>query len=393
MNTPSDPQDYQFIDSADTLHAYCEQIKTSEWMCIDTEFLRERTYYPKLCLLQIATEDTIACIDPLALDDLSELMTIIYAPSILKIVHAGRQDLEIFLHLNGNLPGPIFDTQLAAALLCDSEQIGYANLVKQLTGIQLKKDHTRTDWTRRPLNRGQLDYAADDVRYLYQMYQSQRDTLQKQNKLDWLDDDFANLIDVSTYQLDPRSLWTRVKHHRKIKGVQLSVLRELAEWREQRAVKQNRPRKWIMKDEPLLEIARFMPDSLEALAKIRDVEDGHVKNIGQDLLDCVVRGRAVDKADWPGLNQIVRISPQQDAIIDYLMAIVRLRALERGLSPTTLASRKMLENFLQDQTQNALCKGWRKTVIGTTLRQAMQGELLLKLADGELQLEATTGAN
>ncbi len=387
MNTSTESSDYLYIDTPEALSAYCEQISGCEWMGIDTEFLRERTYFPKLCLLQIATEQVIACVDPLALSDMSALMEIIYDTSVLKILHAGRQDLEIFLQMNGSLPSPLFDTQLAAALLCDSEQIGYANLVQQLTGVQLKKDHTRTDWTRRPLNRGQLDYAADDVRYLREMYQTQRDTLVAQNKLDWLDDDFASLIDTNTYQLDPQSLWTRVKHHRKIKGIQLAVLRELAAWREQRAIKQDRPRKWIVKDEPLLEIARFMPDSLEKLAKIRDIEDGHLKNIGQELLDCVKRGQAVDSADWPSLNKLFILSPEQDAIIDYLMAIVRLRALDRGLSPTTLASRKMLEAFLQDQDNNPLCKGWRKTVIGIPLKQAMQGNLQLSLADGSLQIE------
>jgi ribonuclease D len=390
LNTNTETSDALYIDTPEALSAYCEQISGCEWMCIDTEFLRERTYFPKLCLLQIATERVIACIDPLALQDMSALMEIIYDTSVLKILHAGRQDLEIFLQLNGSLPSPIFDTQLAAALLCDSEQIGYANLVQQLIGVQLKKDHTRTDWTRRPLNSGQLEYAADDVRYLREMYQMQRDTLVAQNKLDWLDDDFASLIDTNTYQLDPQTLWTRVKHHRKLKGKQLAILRELAAWREQRAIKQDRPRKWIIKDEPLLEIARFMPDSLDSLAKIRDIEDGHLKNIGKELLDCVSRGQAVDSADWPTLNKLFILTPEQDAVIDYLMAIVRLRALDRGLSPTTLASRKMLEAFLQDQENNPLCKGWRKTVIGIPLKQAMRGNLLLKLVDGNPQIEKVT---
>lgn len=192
-----------YIETADELAVFCGKIAPSAWLALDTEFIREKTYYPQLCLLQISNGTVAACIDPLKLNSLEPLLEIIMNPAIVKIFHAGRQDLEIFHHQWQRVPGPVFDTQLAAALLGLGEQIGYANLVKQLLGVELSKSHTRADWSLRPLQEGQLRYALDDVVYLGRLYTELRTRLAEKDRLNWMTEEFEQLADNTTYAVDP----------------------------------------------------------------------------------------------------------------------------------------------------------------------------------------------
>ena len=191
--------DYHFIDTSDDLVDLCLQLQSEEWLAVDTEFLRESTYFPKLCLLQIATPQFVACIDTISINEINSLVDLIYNPNITKVMHAARQDMEIFYHMRGTVPQPIFDSQLAAPLLGHPEQIGYAALVEAFLGVHLNKAHTRTDWSHRPLSHAQLQYAADDVRYLAQLYPLLRGKLEQMERLSWLSDDFAALADPSQY--------------------------------------------------------------------------------------------------------------------------------------------------------------------------------------------------
>jgi len=176
-----------FVDTSQSLAQLCRRLRDSDWLALDTEFVRDRSYYPRLCLLQVANEEVVACIDPLALPDMAELFSVIYDPGITKVFHAGRQDLEILYHLFGKLPQPLFDTQIAAALLGWGDQIGYGALVKAMLGVELPKAHSRTDWSIRPLSPEQIRYAADDVRYLRQLYQRQRQRLDELGRTEWLE--------------------------------------------------------------------------------------------------------------------------------------------------------------------------------------------------------------
>ena len=196
MNLPSD-QDIPYIDTTSELIAFCAAIKDSEWLAIDTEFVREKTYYPQLCLIQVSNGEQLACIDPLALDDIEPLLAVFYDPSITKVFHAASQDLEIFAHLRNELPAPLFDTQIAAALLGHGNQISYAAMVKIYCDVELDKSHSRTDWSRRPLSAAQIQYAADDVRYLGVVYNLLLEELQIKNRDTWLEDDFVQLADVT----------------------------------------------------------------------------------------------------------------------------------------------------------------------------------------------------
>ena len=235
-----------YIDSHAALEALCTRLSGTEWLALDTEFIRERTYYPRLCLLQVSNGDVAACIDPLAIDDLGPLLDILFDSRTLKILHAARQDLEIFLHDYQRLPMPVFDTQPAAALLGHGDQIGYANLVKQLLQVDLPKDQSCTDWSQRPLDEQQRRYALDDVIYLGQLYLHLRGNLFDRERLQWLAADFAPLADPATYYPDPNDMWQRTKGRQQLRGRQLAVLQRRAAWRETEARARDLPRMWVL---------------------------------------------------------------------------------------------------------------------------------------------------
>ncbi len=369
----------RYIDTPAALQALCEEIRHAPWLALDTEFMREKSYYPRLCLIQLATEDTLACVDPIALPDLEPLWRVIYDPAILKILHSAGQDLEIFHHLRGDLPVPLFDTQIAAALLNREEQIGYGALVQRLLGVTLEKGQTRTDWSQRPLEPKQIEYAADDVRHLGEIWRRQREALAAQGREDWLEEDFRELADPARYRVDPMETWRRVKDHRKLRGRQLAVLQELAAWREQRAREMDRPRRWVLRDEVLVELARRMPEDEAGLLKVRGLEAPAVKKTGQGLLEAIRRGRERSREQWPEPAAIHRLDSAQEATLDTLSAAVRLIAAREGLSPAMLAGRKVLEQFLLGDPASPLRHGWRHALAGETLQALLEGRLVLRI--------------
>lgn len=381
MNNPSAPL---YIDSPDSLSAYCNALRDATWLALDTEFLREKTYFPKFCLLQIASENSVACIDPLALQSLEPLFEIIYDPAITKIFHSGRQDMEIFYHLCGKLPTPIFDTQIAAPLLGFSEQISYAGLATELLGVNLNKAHARTDWSRRPLSPEQLRYAADDVIYLSKIYLKLQPRLDRLGRLDWLRDDFAELRDPRLYENPAELAWQRVSGAHQLKGPQLSVLQALAAWREQTARAQDLPRGWLIKDEVLFDLARHQPGNLNEIKAIRGIDERTCKRYGSSLCQLIQEAKNHPPAPVEVKSRPSKKTAEQESLLDVLMAVVRLRAAQNTLNPAILASRKDLEQLL-DQTENAkLLQGWRKKMAGDELAAVLRGELNLTVAGGSL---------
>ena len=376
-----------FIDTLQALAQLCRQLETSPWLAIDTEFLRESTYYPQFCLLQIANQDIVACIDPLQLEDLEPLWQLLYRPEIIKVFHAGRQDLEIFYHLHGKLPAPVFDTQIAAPLLGFSDQIGYAQLVAEVLGVQLEKGHSRTDWRKRPLSPQQLQYAADDVRYLGPMYLELRQQLEKLHRLSWLEEDFATLTNPATYANPPEDAWRRIKGARKLKGKQLAILKQLASWRERTAVEHNLPRGWVLKDDLLCQIARLRPKTPQALAQLRGIGDKIIKRHGETICRLIAETTASDAKEAP--YQPPTRTPEQEALLDLLSAVVRLQAAEHHINPTVLASRRDLEKFLDAPDDSKLCQGWRQQLIGRDLQDFMAGKKRLQIEQGRVYLEAS----
>jgi ribonuclease D len=369
------------------LQKLCAQLRGSPWLALDTEFIRDKTYYPHFCLLQISNGTVAASVDPLAITDLSELADIIYNQDITKVFHAGSQDLEIFQQLWGKPPQPLFDTQLAATLLGLGSQIGYGNLVQKLTGRELDKGHSRTDWSQRPLEQAQLRYALDDVIYLGDIYLDITQKLQSLGRATWLQEDFVELANPATYAIDPDSMWQRVKGVQHLKGVQLAILQQLAAWRERQAEQANRPRRWILKDEVLLELARRKPKDTKELERIRGLETGSIKRNGDTILKLIADAVTKPKETWPrAKKRAVTLSTNQEAMTDLLQCCLRLIAEREEITPSALASRKDLEQLVAGNKDSGLLHGWRRSLVGDILLDVLADKILPSIKDGTLTL-------
>lgn len=376
----------QYINRPEQLPLLCEQIQQEPWVALDTEFLREKTYYPKFCLLQIAAPGWVACVDPLAIADLSPLFEAIYNPGIVKVLHSCRQDLEIFFQITGRIPGPIFDTQIAAPLLGFQENPGYAMLVSSFLNINLNKAHTRTDWTQRPLSEDQIQYAADDVIYLCKIYTMMCEQLEKLGRLNWLESDFALLNNPELYQLSPENAWLKIRGKNKLTGRQLSILQSLCEWREQTAQTENKPRNWLFPDDMLLELAKLQPVNLSDLGKIRSINERSVNRYGKVLCELIDAARQrppkpLTEKDRPGKK-----TQQHEAVMDVLSAVVRIRAEQNSLNPVILATRKELEQLVFGDPECPLLHGWRYNMAGQELLGLLQGRYSLSLTADSVEV-------
>ncbi len=361
-----------YVSTGSEMRALCERFSGSAWLALDTEFMRTDTFYARLCLIQIAGEQGVACIDPLALTDLGPLRELLYDPATVKVLHAAHQDLEILHDLYQAVPQPVFDTQLAAAMLGLGEQVGYAALVAQQQEVQLAKAHTRTDWAQRPLSAEQLDYAADDVRYLGPIYHKLRAALQEKGWLDWYLEDAAALSDAARYINEPDEAWRRVGLAHTLNGAGLAVLRSLAAWRERRAQTVNRPRKWLMDDALLLALARLKPATRAGLSAVSGLAPRTVERHGEELLELINSASRLPAEQWPNLMPPTRLSIAQQALLDKLIALVNARAGQQGLTPAYVASRKALRKLALGEEDNLpLRSGWRAALLGEEL-----GELL-----------------
>jgi ribonuclease D len=377
----------QYIDTPEKLSALCRQILTEPWLALDTEFLREKTYFPKFCLLQIATPEWVACVDPIALPDLSELFDALYNPAIIKVFHSCRQDLEIFFQLRGSIPEPIFDTQIAAPLLGFQDNPGYAMLVSSFLNINLSKAHTRTDWTVRPLSEEQLRYAADDVIYLCQVYLIMRQKLLELGRFDWLKSDFELLKNPELYLVSPEKAWLKVKGKNKLTGRQLSIVQALCEWRERTAQTDDRPRSWLMRDDMLLELAKLQPGTVSALAEVRGINERTVNRYGKVLCQLINDARQRPPIPLHEKGRPARKTQQQEAILDILTALVRVRAEENSLNPAILATRKDLEVLLfNDDDECPLLHGWRFSMAGRELVGLLKGDFLIGIESDKLNI-------
>ncbi len=376
--------DFIYIDTPAALEDLCQTLRKYPWMALDTEFIREKTYNPKLCLLQVANPDVVACVDPLALPDLGSLLELLTSPDIVKVLHAARQDLEIFHGLCSQAPAPVFDTQVAATLLGYGDQIGYAALVAGELGVHLDKGHARTDWCQRPLDGDQLIYAADDVRYLRDVYLRQKERLTLLGREEWLEEDFAQLSDNRLYENDPADAWHRIKGAGRLKGRQLAVLAALAAWRERQARQLDRPRRWIVKDDAVLDIARLSPQTPDHLSRIRGLDEGFVRKFGAAVLTVVREASKQPKSEWPILEEGPRLPVEQESLVDLLAALLKERCRECEVSPTAIASRRELERLILGDRHLPLLRGWRRAMVGEELLALLDGQCTLKVIDGRL---------
>jgi len=377
-----------FIETHSALVELCQQLENSPWLALDTEFMREKTYYPKLCLIQICNGKMSACIDPLVIDDLSPLKDLIYDSPATKIFHAASQDLEIFLMTWKSLPSPLFDSQLAATLLGLGDQIGYGNLVQKYLGISLEKTQSRTDWSARPLDLDQLRYAHDDVIYLGQVYEKMQQDLEQQKRRHWLNEDFEKLTKTETYLPQYHKIWTKVKGKQHLKGIQIVILNSLATWREEFAIASNRPKRWILKDEVLIDLAKRQPKNLTQLQKIRGMEGKFLKNHAETLLGLIDKAINLPKEDWPKIEKIpTKATPDQEALIDLLMCGLRVIANQHNIMSSMIASRKEIEKLAKGNDNIELLSGWRKSLAGDDLVKLLNNQLQLNIHQGKVRLQ------
>ncbi len=373
-----------FIKTPDALAQFAEEVATEEWLALDTEFLRERTYRPELCLLQVATADRVACIDPLELDSIDPILDVIYDPGIIKILHAASQDLEIFYWLRGEVPVNLFDTQIAAPLLGHAEQIGYGNLVNEVLSISLAKTHSRADWTRRPLPEQQLEYAADDVIYLARMYPIMRDKLTELNRLHWLDSEWQNLTRADLYEKPADEVWRRLRGIDKLKGGRLAVAQQLAKWRELTARDRNLPRNWLLKDEVMMDLAKQMPTSIDELKHIRGLNDGTIRSHGKALTTCINKAKDTTPVEPDQSKRKEKLTADQDAALDLLTAVAKIHSRKLEINPSILAPRKSMEDLIKGKTDTAVMQGWRGQLIGPALASVLSGDAGLKIENGSV---------
>ncbi|MCG8622349.1 MAG: ribonuclease D [Proteobacteria bacterium] len=400
MNAPSLVSPPAIITTTADLTRVCQAFATAKHLAVDTEFMRESTYYPQLCLIQLATPELAVAIDPLAPNISLAPLTQLFANSaITKVFHAAKQDLQIFFHLNGTLPTPIYDTQIAGMVCGLGDQVGYDKLVHSILEVTIDKTSRFTDWARRPLSPQQLKYALADVVHLTRAYPILRERIAKAGREDWLREEMAELKDMKHYQTKPRDAWLRFKQ--KInKAEALNRLRHLAAWREEVAQTRDMPRSWLLKDEALLAIANLRPRNLTALGEIRGINSRAVKADGNAILAVLGRAEAEDKSLWPRPTRR-RQKPPPQAAYDLLRVLLQHKAEALGIAPRLLASTSDLEamarrhHYQQNQQNNIganeageneetpplALQGWRYEVFGKYALELLDGKIAMTLVD------------
>lgn len=358
----------ELIQTPQALQQLCEDLGHESVIAIDTEFAREHSYFPHLGLVQIAGGDHVACIDPLAVDIGPALSPLLLDASVTKIFHACLQDMEVLWHSLGILPCPIHDTQLAAALMSEEHQISYANLVEQETGTKLAKTETRTDWLRRPLTPEQLEYAADDVRYLATIYEMQVEQLTLLQRRDWLQQDCAQLCLSPQQRFAPElcGCWKRIRGAHKLQGLELALVERISAWREQRAVEQDRTRRRILPDELVIEIACRRPTNSSELGRIGRVQNLLDSDQLVSLADELNHAYAMKPDEWPS-NRRFKPDAEQAAVLKNILERLRAGAADLGISPGMLCNRKDAEKLVAGRRNLPVLQGWRFETVGKDL--------------------------
>lgn len=375
-----------YISTPTDLTAFCERAAAHASVAVDTEFLRERTYHPRLCLVQVATPEECAVIDPLELEDMAPLASLFANPAVTKVFHACTQDMEVIHHALGVLPAPIFDTQVAAAFLGERLQISYNGLVHAFCGIDLPKSESLTDWSRRPLSPEQVEYALDDVRYLIKAYAVIEERLAAQGRMDWVVDEVAPLTRLDHYVVDPRDAYRRVKRVGSLTRRQQAVARELAAWREGRAEALDIPRKWIVSDEVLVALARRPPKTAADLKRVRGTEQLSDRDI-EAALAAVARGIRCPAANLPNMVRARRSSsPELESVSDLMFALLRLVSERSGVATSIIASRDDLLDYIDHPERSPLRDGWRFELVGTLIDDLLSGDIGLTVKDGRLEM-------
>lgn len=374
-----------YLSTQEELKAYCDEASTCRVVAVDTEFLREKTYFPRLCLIQVNAGGNIAAIDPILIEDLSLLAAIFEDPDVVKVFHACSQDLEVLWDGMGCVCRNVFDTQVAAAFLGLRQQIGYGPLVDAYCGVSLPKAEALTDWSQRPLDPEQLVYAEDDVRYLPQIYETMCNKLVDSDRLSWVLPEMDEASDPSRFRKDPRDAFLRLKRASTLTRRQLAVAREVCAWREETAAARDVPRKWLMSDEVIVEACHRTPTSLPRLRRIRGLEKLSESD-ARGIIASVQRGLDCPADDFPAAIKRLKPSSEKDGALDLMSAVVRVVAEKTGIAPQVIASKEDLNELLSGSRDGRLAQGWRHEVAGKQLERLLAGELGLTIKDGKIEL-------
>jgi ribonuclease D len=383
------------ITRTDELAEACAKLSTASFIAVDTEFMREQTFWPKLCLVQIAANGAEVLIDSQAPGlDLTPLFDLMVNEKVLKVFHSARQDIEIVHHLAGVIPHPIFDTQVAAMVCGFGEAVSYSMLVKRLLNRNLDKTSRFTDWSRRPLSDRQLTYALGDVTYLRDLYPKLRAQLDKSERASWLNEEMAILTDPATYEVHPEKAWRRLKMRIKTPKA-LAVLMELAAWREREAQHQDVPRARILKDEALYDIASQAPRTVEDLGSLRTLHNGFARSMrGRAVLEAVGKGLERDPDTIPPIERGEPMPPEAQAVVDLLRVLLKATAGRHGVAPKLIATSDELEEIARSgDTDVPVLRGWRRKLFGEDALALKRGELALAIKKGEVAVIAPEGSS
>lgn len=379
------------ITSTRELSDLCDRLSRHDFVAVDTEFIREQTFWPKLCLVQMAGPEDEAIVDPLSPGiDLGPFYQLMANPSVVKVFHAARQDVEIVWVQAHLMPNPIFDTQVAAMVCGFGESVSYVSLVKQITGREIDKTSRFTDWARRPLTDKQLSYALGDVTYLRSIYRKLREELEATGRSRWLDEEMAELVDQRTYESRPEDAWRRLKLRVKNrKG--LAVLIELAAWRERAAQALDVPRNRVLRDEALYDVVSQAPTETSQLSQLRSLSDGFGRSArAKEIIDAVKRGLARDSKTLPVVREASGLPANKAAIVELLRVLLKACAARNKVAPRMIADTDDLERIAMEENPDVpALRGWRRDLFGREAQQLMRGELALAMDGGEVVTVAT----
>ncbi len=376
------------ITTTADLEALCQRLHSERFVTVDTEFMRERTYWPELCVVQLASDDEVAVVDAQAPGlDLAPLGALLADPAVVKVFHAARQDIEIFVLKFGDVPRPLFDTQVAAMVAGFGDQAGYDSLVSSLTGGHIDKAHRFSDWSARPLSPAQIAYAAADVTHLRGVYRKLQERLARDNRLEWVGEEMAVLADPATYRPDPEAMWERLRPRTNNRRM-LGVLRAVAAWREREAQRSNIPRQRMLKDETLLEVAATAPDTAEGLSRARGISRGFAEGrTGASLLAAIVDAKALPDADLPAVP-VTRDGPRASpALVSLLKVLLAAKCEEHNVAPKLIANSDDIDRLATEESPDiAALQGWRQDVFGQDAQALKVGSLALGVQGRRVKL-------
>ena len=385
--------DYQLITDTATLKDFTQHLSRADFVAVDTEFMRESTYYPELCLIQLASSERAAAVDPKADIDLAPLLDLLVADEVLKVMHAAGQDVEIVYNLTGKTPWPLFDTQIASMALGLGEQVSYAALVSQYLGVTLDKGARFTDWARRPLDKRQLDYAIADVTHLAQLFPDMLKQLRDQGRGVWLDEDMQRLTDPANYANAPDEAWKRVKFQGR-NAEALGRLKALAAWREREAQEKDLPRGRIVKDETMADLAGHPPKDQAGLARVRGLSKTWAQNdIGGRLMSVLEQAQPLPKQEIPERPRgRPRLGADALLIADLLKLLLKVRAKEASVAAKLIGRAEHLERLAAGEREGLpLLEGWRYDVFGKDALALVEGRLSFAVRDGRMKMTEVAG--